>query len=385
MNFKKRFSMAAESLVALCMVAILAVACNGGGIQALPVYTVSAGVGEVLQLTVDIGNMIYSYSVLDTSYAASGVSPGQNSTGTLLGSNPDGTYNVGPSLDGFIQGGKVLLLGGELAGHLAIPMIAGSVNVPVIGISYPAPNLVFMAGVYNYQGFSCSALGIANAASAPSGTTCSSQYGTMTIAVVNPANPTSAIYTTCVGGDITNQSATSGTGHPCTGGTFTGTIQPTSLTTPGVYNVFDANNNHIGWFFAFTAPNGQNVGVIDHDDKSASSAYGHTVLSSYAPLTSGAGDGSYYVNNNEGQENWVTLATTLNPNNYWFVGPLPWNTSTAQSGVSGTFTPNSPWTGLSTYSLSSIPAVSGVAMVTGTGVYTQTSSADAALFGVGVR
>ncbi len=376
--------MAAESLVALCMVAILAVACNGGGTQAVPAYTVSAGVGEVLQLTVDIGNMIYSYSVLETSYAASGVSVGQNSTGILLGSNPDGTYNVGPSLDGFIQGGKVLLLGGELAGHLSISPT--NFPVPVIGISYPAPNLVFMAGVYNYQGFSCSALGIANAASAPSGTTCSSQYGTMTIAVINPANPTSAIYTTCIGGDITNQSATSGTGHPCTGGTFTGTIQPTSLTTPGVYNVFDANSNHIGWFFAFTAPNGQNVGVIDHDDKSTiSSAYGHTVLSSYAPLTSGAGDGSYYVNNNEGQENWVTLATTLNPNNYWFIGPLPWNTSTAQSGVQGTLIPNSPWTGLSTISSASPAAASSVVMVTGTGVYTQTSLNDPALFGVGVR
>jgi len=374
--------MAAESLVALCMVAILAVACNGGGTQAVPAYTVSAGVGEVLQLTVDISNMVYSYSVLNTSYAAAGVYVGQNSTGTLLGSNPDGTYNLGPSLDGFIQSGKVLQLGGELAGHLAIPLIAGSVNVPIIGISYPAPSLVFIAGVYNYQGFSCNALHIANAASATPGT-CTSQYGTMTIAVVNPTNPTSAIYTTCVGGDITNQNAT--TGHPCTGSPVTGTIQPTSLATPGVYNVLDGGNKHIGWFFAFTALNGQNVGVIDHDDAGTPSAYGHTVLSAYTPLTTGAGDGSYYVNNNEGVENWVTLATTLNPNNYWFVGPLPWNTATAQSGVQGTFTPNSPWTGLSTYTLSSTPAVSGVAMVTGTGVYTQTSSADTALFGVGVR
>lgn len=370
--------MAAESLVALCMVAILAVACNGGGTQAMPVYTVSAGVGEVLQLTVDTSNMVYSYSVLDTSYAASGVSVGQNSTGTLLGSNPDGTYNVGPSLDGFIQSGKVLLLGGELAGHLAIPLIAGSVNVPVIGINYPAPNLAFIAGVYNYQGFSCNSLGMANA-SAPA---CTSQYGTMTIAVVNPVNPTSAIYTTCVGGDITNQA-----GHPCTGGgTLSGTIQPTSLATPGVYNVLGANNNHIGWFFAFTAPNGQNVGVIDHDDLKIP-AYGHTVLSAYAPLTTGAGDGSYYLNNNEGQESWVTLATTLNANNYWFVGPLPWNTSTAQSGVQGTLTPNSPWTGLSTYYIPAggTSAASGVAMVTGTGVYTHTSFIDTALFGVGVR
>ena len=381
MNFKKRFSMAAESLVALCMVAILAVACNGGGTQAVPAYTVSAGVGEVLQLTVDTGNMVYSYAVLETSYAASGVTVGQNSTGTLLGSNPDGTYNLGPSLDGFIQSGKVLLLGGELAGHLSISPT--NFPVPVIGISYPSPNLILIAGVYNYQGFSCNTLGIANAASAISPAVCASQYGTLTIAVLNPANPTSAIYTTCLGGDITNQNAT--TGHPCTGSPVTGTIQPTSLATPGVYNVLDGGNNHIGWFFAFTAPNGQNVGVIDHDDAGATPAYGHTVLSAYAPLTSGAGDGSYYVNNNEGQENWVTLATTLNPNNYWFIGPLPWNTSTAQSGVSGTFTPNLPWAGLSTYTLSSTPAVSGVAMVTGTGVYTQTESDKPELFGVGVR
>ncbi len=378
--------MAAETLAAVCMAAILVVACSGGGTQAVPVYTVSAGVGEVLQLTVDTSNMIYSYSVLDTSYAASGVSVGQNSSGTLLSSNPDGTYNLGPSLDNFILSGKILQINGELAGHLSIPLISGSANIPVFGSSFPISSLIFIAGTYNYQGFSCNTLGIANAASATPGT-CSSQYGTMTITVINPINPISASYTTCVSGDITNQNAASG--HPCTGGPLTGTIQVASALTPGVYNLFNAGNQLIGWFFAFTAPNGQNVGVIDRDD-TYSNAYGHTILSAYAGLASGTADGSYYVNDNEGRESWVTLTTTLNLNPYPYSGPLPYitnYTSTAQPGFQGVLTPNSPWTGMSTYAISSVSAttVSGVAMVTGTGVYTHTGSNDPALFGVGVR
>jgi hypothetical protein len=372
-NFKKNFSMAAETLAALCMAALLVVACGGGGVTPVPAFVASAGVGEVLQFTLDAGNMVYSYTVINTSYAASGVIPGQTSSGTLLSRNTDGSYTVGPSLDGYIQSGKLFPVLGEVAGHVAIQTFPGA-SIPVFGVSNPTPTLLIVNGTYNYQGFSCSASGIANAASAVPGT-CVSEYGTMTIAGINP---TSASYSTCKGGDITNQSAAS-SGVPCTTPLTPGTIVATG--TPGVYDFLNASNQHIGWFFAAMAPNGQVVAVIDHDDKNTP-AYGHAALTTYAGLVAASGDGSYYVNDNEGKESWVNLATTVT---YTLTNAIIYTTSytsTAYPGVQGTLTPNVPWNGLSTYS---IAGVSGVAMVSATGAYTHTSSSDPALFSTGAK
>ena len=377
-NFKKNFSMAAETLAALCMAALLVVACGGGGVTPVPTFMASAGVGEVLQFTLDTGNMVYNYSVVNTSYAASGVIPGQNSSGTLLSRNTDGSYTLGPSIDGFIQGGKFLPVFGEVAGHVAIQTFPGA-SIPVFGVSNPTPTLLIVNGTYNYQGFSCSASGIANAASAVPGI-CASEYGTMTIAGINT---TSASYSTCKGGDITNQSAAS-SGVPCT--TLTpGTIVATG--TAGVYDFLNASNQHVGWFFAAMAPNGQVVAVIDHDDKHTP-AYGHAVLTTYAGLIAASGDGSYYVNDNEGKENWVNLLTTVTLTVTNTIIYTTNYTSTAYPGVQGTLTPNVPWNGLSTYNIpasSSVPAASGVAMVSATGAYTHTSSSDPALFATGAK
>lgn len=361
------------------MAALLVVACGGGGVTPASTFMASAGVGEVLQFTFDTGNMVYNYAVVNTSYAASGVLAGQTSSGTLLSRNTDGSYTVGPSLDGYIRSGKLLPALGEVAGHVAIQTFPGA-TIPVFGVSNPTPTLLIVNGTYNYQGFSCSASGIANAASAVPGT-CASEYGTMTVAGINP---TSASYSTCKGGDITNQSAAS-SGVPCT--TLTpGTIVATG--TPGVYDFLNASNQHVGWFFAAMAPNGQVVAVIDHDDK-YTPAYGHAALTTYASLITGSADGSYYVNDNEGKENWVNIATTAAYNNSMTQIIYTTNyTSTANPGIQGTLTPNVPWNGLSTYSIpasSSVPAASGVAMVSATGAYTHTSSGDPALFATGAK
>jgi hypothetical protein len=378
-NFKKKFSMAAESLAAVCMAAILVAACGGGSAGPVPVYIASAGVGEVLQFSVDGGNMIYSYAVVETSYAASGVTPGKTSSGTLLALNADGSYNLGPSLDGFIQGGKLFPVLGQLAGHVNMATFPGA-PIPVFGIVNPITTPITINGVYDYQGFSCNAAGIANATGVSG---CASQYGTMTIAAINPTsiNQTSASYTTCDGGDITSQSI-----HGCVS-LSSGTMESTG--TPGVYNMFDSSSHHVGWFFASYAPNGQIVGVIDHDDQ-YTPAYGHSVLTSYAGLVLGTGDGSYYVNDNEGKENRVSIFTTA-AYNYPLMTQIIYTTnytSTANPGAQGTLTLNTPWNGMSTYYIPAsgvIPAASGVAMVSATGAYTHTSLQDAALFATGAK
>jgi hypothetical protein len=384
LNFKRKFSIAAETLAAICMVAIMVVACGGGGggstSGVTQAYTASVGVGELLlRFNVNTANLTYSYSVLNSSsppYTA------QTGTGTLSSTNPDGSntnpagsYNVGLSSDGTILGGKVFpIANGVMVGHVALARFGSSISIPVFSISNPITALQGVDGVYNYQGFSCNATGIANV-SGVSG--CSSHLGTMLIA---GSSSTEAVYADCNGGDI---SAASG----CSSTPSTGRIVP-SAGAAGVYDLRKAGIGHIGWFFAFTAPNGQVVGVIDHDDLlSSPNAYGFTVLSPHTPVAIGGSNGSYLVETNENQEQWVTISTTSTTASGVTTTSTIY-TSTAQSGVPGTLTPNVPWDGLSTYYLPASgvsPAVSGVVMVTGTGAYTHSSINDTKLFAVGVR
>jgi hypothetical protein len=374
LNFKRKFSIAAETLAAVCMVAIMVVACGGGGSGSTSgitqAYTAANGVGEVLRFNVNTTNMTYSYALIDS--PISGVSFTQTGTGALSGVNPVGTYAVLASSDGYIVGGKVFpISNGVMVGNLALhyynanPPAGPITNIPVFSIPNPITSLLGVGGVYNYQGFSCNTTGIANV-SGVSG--CSSHYGTMSIAGFGSTN---AIYTDCHNGNLADR-----TGNPCFA-TSTGTIEPPTGTA-GVFQLKDSGNNQIGWFFAFTAPNGQVVGVIDHNDSlSSPNEYGFTVLSPYAPVAFGGSNGSYLVETNENQEQSVNISTTASATLY---------TSTAQSGVPGKLVPNTPWNGLSSYYLPATAVTpTGMAMVTGTGAYTHSSTSDPALFAVGVR
>lgn len=50
---------------------------------------------------------------------------------------------------------------------------------------------------------------------------------------------------------------------------------------------------HIGWLFAFIAPNGKKIMVIDHDNHiSLTHEFGHSVSTSLVALNSGDVDGS---------------------------------------------------------------------------------------------
>jgi hypothetical protein len=371
MNLKSKFSIAIQMLVASILIAVLLVACGGGygnggyggyggggyGSGFERSYTASAGVGEVLQFSVDTTRLTYSYSVDYTAYASSGVSSGQSGTGALT-NNGDETYLVGQSNDNFIQSGKVFPKQyGLLVGHVVISRIGGTAEIPVFGLSNPITTIARLAGTFNYQGFSCSVLDIADVSG---NANCHSNYGTLTVT-------STGAYNECKSGDITNQTI-----NPCTT-SASGTINALTAT-PGVFDIYNASNQHIGWFFAFTAHNGQTVAVIDHDDASALE-YGHSVLSTYATVVPGSVDGNYFVKNNEGVESLVTI---LGSN----------MTSTAHSGVTGTLAYNSPWNGLEFFQFAASgvdPAASGIAMVADRGAYTNNSNSDPALFAVGLR
>lgn len=362
MSMRKKILAAAQALVAAGMVAALVAACGGGGgggasTGVVQTYTSTAGVGEVLQFGINTTNMTYTYTVNYTAYAASGVVAGKTGSGPLLSMNAGGSYNVGASSDGFITGGKLLpLQNGLLVGHVQVGMF-GTAKIPVFGVSNPITTVAGLAGTYNYQGFSCSSLGIANVLGNGA---CLSHSGTVSVAA-------SGVYTVCKGGDVTTSPGTNACAAQATG-----TIS--ALATPGVFDYRNAANGHAGWFFAFTAPNGQKIAVIDHDD-STLLEYGHTVLATYISTVSGAADGKYFVKNNEGGESLLA------------VSGVSLTDASLLGTYSGTLTLNSPWAGLEAYNfaVSGVSVASGVAMAAGTGVYTYTSTADPAVFGVGIR
>ena len=352
-------------LVAGILSVTLLAACGGGRESTTGTggfsqsYTTSAGVGEVLQFSINTTSLTYSYSVTKTSYAASGVTAGQSGTGTL-NNNGDGTFAVSASSDSFIQSGKVRPIRNALfVGHVLINSIGGANKIPVFGLSNPITSVATLADTYNFQGFSCNVRGIADVTGNAS---CASHYGTGTI-------DTSGNYSICLSGNISDTA-----NHPCTA-TTSGTIQAINGLS-GVFDYWNTTTGHIGWLFAYTAANGQKVAVIDHDDAvSVTHEFGHSVFTSYASVTSGAIDGKYFVKSNEGGEHLVTIsgssvAFTLYP------------------GVNGTLTYNSPWNGLLSYQVPAWGAAagaSGVAMATGSGAYTNISNDDSAIFTVGFK
>lgn len=337
----------------LGMTVVLLSGCGGdttGGTTSSQTYTASAGVGEVLKFVINKTKLTYSYTVIKTSYASAGVTEGQTGTGTLTDSG-GGFYAVGASSDSFIQGGKFLpLSSGLLSGHVQISDIGGTVHIPVIGVSNPITDLASLAGTYNFQGFACSALSIADVTGNGA---CSTNYGTMSVDAsgnVFKCNQGNNTTTACV----TSQNRT---------------LQVIAAA-PGVFDFSDATTGHAGWFFAFTAANGQKVAILDNDDASAL-VYGQAVLSTYASSTSGDISGTYFKNDNENSERTLTISGTTYSNDL---------------GFSGTIAYNSPWEGMSTFSVTDgVTTVTGMGMTSAAGVYTHLMDGDPQFFSSGVK
>jgi hypothetical protein len=363
MNLKNKFYFAAQTLVAISMAALLVAACTSG--SSMPgfsqTYNASAGAGEALQLSVNTASLTYSYTVVGTSYATLGVTVGQSGTGNLT-DNGNGTFTVGLSNDGFITSGKVFpIQNGLLVGHVVISNL-GTHKIPVFGMSNPITSIAQLVGNYNYQGFGCA---LRSGGDVLGAFACLSHYGTVTI---GNTGPTTDNFIKCKSGNSIIAS-----GVACSA-TQAGTISAGLTAASGVFDLYVTGTTHIGWLFAFIAPNSQVVAVIDHDDTS-NLEFGHTVLSTYASSVPGAANGNYFVKNNLGVEHFVTISGVS-------------ITSTLHPGVNGTLTFDLPWAGLTQYNIAAsgvVLAASGVAMTAGTGAFTYNENASLALFGVGVR
>lgn len=396
MNFRNKFTVAAQTLGAAFVVAILVAACGGGGSPSgfVQSYTTSVGAGDVLQFSVDTTNMVYSFRVIDTSYAsaalaasnvsiASAVSPTEASTGILSGRNAVGSYNVMPSADGFILGGEVYpVQNGVFVGHVLIKPFSGIHRmIPIFGVSTPVTSLANMSGEYNLQGFACAGRTGGQVGSA-SGVQCLNHYGTAWITASSvssaPASGvTVATITTCRFGDLTTAATASGpflcappvgNGTPTSTPTRVGTLIATG--TPGVFDFQTADGKHRGWLFAFST-GGQNIAVIDHDDV-YTPEFGHSVAVTQTSVQPGQIDGNYFVKNNIGGRHLLTISGTT-------------YTDTLFGAAIGNLAYDTPWTGLVEYTGGYMGGASGVADVATAGAFTYTSSTVPYLFGVGLK
>ena len=372
-NFRNRYLIAAQTLGAALIVAILVAACGGGSSPSgfTQSYISSAGAGDVLQFSIDTANMTYSFKVEETSYAASYVAAGftasESSTGTLTLRYAIGSYKLSASADGFILGGEVYpLQNGLFVGHVLISPIGGAtVNIPVFGVPNPITNVAALAATYNYQGFACDSRsgGVVDGS-----IVCASRTGT--IKVDSTGN-----FSTCRDGNLGAASAPSCTkiGGGTASATLTGTLAAVTGK-PGVFDFKTTDGYHRGWFFAFST-GGQNVAVIDHDDNSTPSifGFGHTVAVSQTSVKSGDINGKYFIKNNIGEKHLLTIIGNTFSDTF-----IPGSTGTLQF--------DKPWTGLVTYQYNNnVGAVSGVADIATAGSFTYNSNTYPFLFGVGLK
>ena len=320
--------------ISLLIVTILVVACGGGGGGGTAAsggttgfsqtYTASAAAGELLTYSIDTSALTYTYTITKSSYRCDVVSaPCHAGTGTLI-RNGDGTFSPSNS-----TGSKIFALqNGLLVGSVRVLLNGTTQTIPIIGVANPITTTTALAGAYNFISLQCSGRTYG------AFTGCSTSWGTVSVA-------SNGTYTTCASADISAPS------HSCastTSGTLTslgGCVWQFQSTSP----ILGASSNYL---LAFTAPNGQNVAVIDFNDSSVY-GYGQSIMSSEVATTTGALVGNYAWSNDYGQSGVVTL----NAN------------STTSAGL--TITQNSPWNGIATVSGGSVGP--GYGIIAGNGVY----------------
>lgn len=320
-------------------------ACGGGGGGGSSAasgfsqsYTTSAGIGELMTYNINTSNLTYSYTITQSSYGLNG----QTGSGTLS-KNSDGSYSPSES-----AGSRVYALqNGLMIGAVSLNVAGTATTVPIYGISNPVTTLTSLAGTYNYVSKACS---LPNGASNCANTS----YGTLKID--NAGN-----YTQCTTTNIT-------TSPLCN--TTTGIITATGTT--GVWSYVRTGSTNNNYLLAFTAPNGQNVLVVDLND-AGGYGYGQVVASTQATVNSGDADGVYTFLSNGGIAGSTTVTGTSFTSNYVYNG-------TAGSN-NGTVVFNSPWTGLA-----NVGGGAGTAMFAGTGVYAYSdNNAAHHYFEIGMR
>ena len=309
-------------------------ACGGGGGSSTSTtgfsqsYTTSASAGELLTYSINTAALTYSYTVTKSSYGCDlSTAACHSGSGTLV-KNSDGTYSPSQSPTSKIFAAQ----NGLIAGNIVISLNGVNQTVPIFGVSNPITTITGLAGTYNSMSLQCTGktYGLM--------TGCQTSYGTVSIA-------TNGTFTSCNGANI------AATPHTCTS-TITGSIASLGngtfqfqATTPA-----GAATNY---FLAFTAPNGQVVGVVDFNDATVF-GYGQSILSTSQSAAIADIAGTYVWNTDYGTSGTVTLNST----------------GTTSSGCATNL--NSPWTGIATIT-GACNTGTGYGILAGNGVYVYTN------------
>jgi hypothetical protein len=346
---KWEFLMASLRLIGLgAFISILVAGCGGGSSDSTKsagfsqTYTASASVGEVLQYSVDTAALTYSYSIIKSSYGCElPASACHSGSGTLI-KNTDGTYSPSDSTSSKIH----VIENGLIAGSVNLLLNGTYKRIPIFGMANPATTVASLAGNYNFMSLQCTgrSFGVFSG--------CSTYQGSLTV-------NSSGSFSSCTGGDITAASPT------CTS-TTTGMVSPLGS---GLFQFQSTSpaGAATNYMLAFTAPNGQKVGLIDFNDPSHF-GYGQAVVSSIAATTNDSVAGRYAYSNVYGSSGIVTLNSN----------------GTTSTGL--TVAGNTPWTGIATVTGGS--AGTGYGMLAGNGVYVYrnpTIPGQSAYFEVGLR
>lgn len=308
------------------LIGLLLGGCGGGGSSSAPppaptplTYSASAAAGELVDYTVDTGQMTYSYRITESQYGLMGAT----GSGTLT-MNSDGTY----AMSGMPGVRAAVLPNGLLLAAIHATFNGTPRTVPVIGIHNPVVSLSSVAGAFNFVQRSCMA-GV-----------CSSGYGTF---MLNG----DGTWHSCAGGDV---SATTPT---CT---FQASGTANSLGN-GMWQIMQGAVN-MGTVFGFSS-GGQNVMIMDLKDVRAAGGFGVGILvgSTEQPVSSAQTDGTWVALGTDGNVSEFTASgTTMN----FMMGGMMGSTS-------GTMAMNSPWTGLVTPAANGLAG--GQALMAGSGVY----------------
>ena len=135
-------------VASMALIASLLSACGGGGsansISSQSVtYTAAASAGELVKYIVDTTKLTYAYEITQSAYGLEG----KTGTGTLT-KNADGSYR----LSGIENGSIVILESGLMLGSVAIDLNTDGTDevVPVLGAAQTVDSTQDAAGTYNY-------------------------------------------------------------------------------------------------------------------------------------------------------------------------------------------------------------------------------------------
>jgi hypothetical protein len=239
-------------LLSLLLLSLSLTGCGGGSSTSetnTPVtYNSAASEGELLEYTLDIDNLSYTYKITESQLGLSN----DLKTGTLT-KNADGTYTPSTAPDARV----ILLPNKMLVGATTVEVNGVEKSTLIAGVPKATQTVSFsdIAQTYNYAGLQCQ--------DSPTCTTWNAVYGTF-----NVQNDGS--WTECTSSNYTDSISTP---SACTGKDI-GTVNALEN---GKFQILASDGKDLGTAMYYYSPTGHKIMVVDLKDTSYT-GYGRGML-----------------------------------------------------------------------------------------------------------